>query len=76
MRLRNLNSVDAFYYHGKKWSSFPCMLSTRSNHTAVSISSKIVYGGISNSCEVFGSVSRKFTSINILTDWVKYLNQS
>ena len=49
-------------------SSFPCMLTARRNHSAVSISNKIfIIGGryfkIIENFEVFDSVTRKYTSI-------------
>ena len=53
------------------------MLSRREKHCAVSISNKMfMIGGCSNSCEVFDSVTRKFTYIEFLPDWVNYLNRS
>ena len=81
----NLNSVEAYDYHENKWSYFPSMLSRRRNHTAISISNKMfviggrsngVFGRCLNSCEVFDGVTRKFTFIKTLPDWVKKLNPS
>ena len=36
-----LNSIETYYYHENKWSSFPTMLSPRKNHSAVSIGNKM-----------------------------------
>ena len=70
----DLTSVEAYDYHENKWSSFRSMLKPRSNHTAVSIGNKIfIVGGFSNNCEVFNSVSRKFTRIKNLPKWTNYL---
>ena len=54
-----LNSVESYDYHENKWSYFPCMLSKRANHTAVSIGNKLfMIGGSSNNSEVFDSVTK------------------
>ena len=75
-----LKSVEAYDYYVNKWSSFPFMFSKRSNHTAVSISNKMfMIGGSSVKCEIFDSVTRKFTFINPLPNLVNldtYLNRN
>ena len=57
------------------------MLSKRKNHTAISIGNKMfIIGGNTNSLEVlnnfevFDSITRKFTYINVSPKWTKYLN--
>ena len=68
----NLNSIEAYDYYNNKWSYFPSMLSKRVNHTAVSLSNKmIIIGGNSDYCEVFDSITRKFTYIKTLLKWIR-----
>ena len=76
-----LKTIEAYDYHENKWSSLPCMLSPRTNHTAVSISNKLfMIGGCSRrACydnfdvladfEVFDRVNMKFTSIQRPPMW-------
>ena len=72
-----LKSIEAYDYHGNIWNTFPSMQSPRKNHTAVTISNKIfMIGGNSNVCEVYDSVTREFTSIKILPNWIEKLNPS
>ena len=87
MKLRNslkykidkLKSVEVYDHHENKWLYFPCMLTPRINHSAVSISNKmIIIGGSSCNCEVFDSVTRKFTYIKSVPKNIKpnSLNQT
>ena len=66
-----LKSIEAYDFHENKWSYLPSMLSTRVNHSSVSISNKMfMIGGSSDYSEVFDSVTRKFTFIKIFPKWV------
>ena len=70
-RLIYLNTIEAYDYHENKWSCLPSMLSPRVNHTAVSISNKmIMIGGNSENSEIFDSITRKFTYIKTFPKWV------
>ena len=68
--VHTLRSVEAYDYYENKWSSFPSMLISRKNHTAVSISNKMfMIGGKPNKWEVFESVTRMFTSVKSPLLW-------
>ena len=69
-----LNSVEAYDHHENKWTSFPSMLSQRTNYSSFSIGNKMFMIGGSNSdySEVFDSVTRKFTYIE---NWPKVVRK-
>ena len=58
-----LKSVEAYCLHENKWTQFPDMLQKRSDHGTVSIGNKmfVISRYLSNSCEVFDSITNKFT---------------
>ena len=62
----NLKSVEAYDYHENKWTCSPDMINKRACHGQVSMGNKLfVLGGFYEfTCEVFDSISRKFTSLN------------
>ena len=68
------SSVEAYDHHENKWYYFPEMLSPKNNHSSVSINNKMfMIGSSSDYCEVFDSVTRKFTYIKFLTEWIRTL---
>ena len=60
-----LSSVEAYNSHENKWVRFPHMLERRSEHDIVSMGNRmfVIGGRIDNTCEVFDSVTNKFTYI-------------
>ena len=71
-RVIYLNTIEAYDYHENRWSYLPSMLSKRANHSAVSISNKmIIIGGSSDYFEIFDSVTRKFTYIKTIPNWAR-----
>ena len=71
-RKEKLKSIESYDFHENKWYYFPDMLSPRVNHSAVSIGNKMfMIGGSKDYCEVFDSVTRKFTYIKTLPKWVR-----
>ena len=60
-----LKSVESYDYYKNKWIYLPDMINRRINHAAVSMGNKlfVIGGRITTGCEVFDSISRKFTSI-------------
>ena len=60
---RFLKSVEAYCFHENKWTQLPDMLQKRSDHGTVSIGNKmfVISRYLSNSCEVFDSITNKFT---------------
>ena len=62
-----LKSIEAYDYYENKWNSLPDMIERRSYHASVSMGNKLfVIGGESTtSCEIFDSISRKFTLIEL-----------
>ena len=60
-----LKSVEAYNHHENKWTHLPDMINERKGHGSVSMGNKMfVIGGNWNmNCEVFDSISRKFTFI-------------
>ena len=68
----NLNSIEIYDFHENKWSYFPSMLSSRNNHSVVSIGNKMfMIGGSRDYSEVFDSFTRKFTYIKTLPLWIR-----
>ena len=63
-----LSSVEAYDYYENKWDFLPCMINKRCLHGAVSMGNKlfVIGGDYNTSCEVFDSISIKFTSIKQL----------
>ena len=63
-----LRSVEAYYYYENKWDFLPRMINKRTQHGAVCNGNKLfVINGMNNvTCEVFDSISMKFTSIKHL----------
>ena len=61
----NTCTVESYDYYGDNWTYLPDMIEPRYNHGVVSMGNKMfVIGGYKNlSCEVFDSISRKFTYI-------------
>ena len=62
----DLKLVEAYDHHENKWTCLPDMINERSHHGSVSMGNKMfVIGGVhcNNTCEVFDSISRKFTAI-------------
>ena len=71
-RLIHLNSIEAYDYYDNKWSCLSYMLSSRINHTAISINNKmIIFRGSSDYSEVFDSITRKLTYIKTLPNWTE-----
>ena len=60
-----MNSVGAYDHHENKWTNLPGMIKGRYSHGAVSMGNKMFVIGKRHdlTCEVFDSVSRKFTNI-------------
>ena len=60
-----LKSVEAYDYHENKWTYLPDIIKERYCHASVSMGNKmfVIGGKLTASCEVFDSVSRKFTAI-------------
>ena len=58
-------SVEAYDYYENKWNYLPDMIEKRGSHASVSMGNKMfVIGGYNTlTCEIFDSVSRKFTYI-------------
>ena len=59
------SSVEAYDHHVNKWNYLPNMLEKRCGHLSVSMGNKmfVISKYLSQNCEVFDSVSRKFTII-------------
>ena len=66
---KRLKSVEAYDHHENKWSCYSDMLKKRCDHLLVSMGNKmfVVSDNLSQTCEIFDSASRKFTSIKPLT---------
>ena len=61
----NLKLVEAYDHHENKWTYKPDMIYARQRHGSVSMGNKmfVIGGHYNTSCEVFDSISRKFTAI-------------
>ena len=58
----NLNTVEAYCNVNNTWSAMPNMLHARHNHILVAIKSNLfVFGGVSDTCEIFDNISNKFS---------------
>ena len=66
--LSRLSSVEAYYAHENKWVRFPDMLGPRGDHDSVSMGNKmfVIGGRFRNNCEVYDSITNKFTCIEEL----------
>ena len=58
-----IKSVEAYCFYENKWTKLPDMLKARSGHGSVSLGNKmfVISRNLSNSCEMFYSISNKFT---------------
>ena len=60
-----LKSVEAYDYHGNKWTRLPDMLEKRSQHFLKSLGNKmfVMSRFLDQRCKIFDSVSRKFSYV-------------
>ena len=60
-----LKLIEAYDHHETKWTHLPDMISGRYRHGAVSMGNKlfVIVGNLNETCEVFESCSRKFTTV-------------
>ena len=58
-----IKSVEAYCFYENKWTQLPDMLKATSSHGSVSLGNKmfVISRNLSNSCEMFYSISNKFT---------------
>ena len=70
----SLCSVEAYYAHENKWVNFPDMLGPRGDHDSISMGNKmfVIGGNFRNYCEVFDSITNKFTYLKELPK-LKYI---
>ena len=61
------SSAESYDYYENKWSRLPDMIGWRTNHSSFSMGNKffVIGGCCLNYAEVFDSMSRKFTSLNL-----------
>ena len=66
---QKLKSVEAYDYHENKWTRLPDMLEKRSNYFLKSLSNKMFVMSriLDQRCEIFDSVSRKFSYVKACT---------
>ena len=69
-----LKSVEAFCFHENKWTQLPDMLQRKSGHSTVSLGNKmfLIARYFSDSCEVYDSLTSKFTLLK--RPYEKYIN--